>query len=126
MVWSGSPTHERDHERSIALDVLAPLWHKADAQFYAPFKGAAPSLDGNKTPLIPPDHLFTDFPHTPPALPPPSCLATVSNAAATPAGPPDFCSANVVLANPDFYICKSLGYACYRTFSLSFMHCYTF
>ena len=44
LVWSGSPTHERDHERSIPLALLAPLWEKIDAQFYAPFKGATTAL----------------------------------------------------------------------------------
>jgi tetratricopeptide (TPR) repeat protein len=44
LVWSGSASHERDHERSIPLALLAPLWDKIDAQFYAPFKGAANAL----------------------------------------------------------------------------------
>jgi hypothetical protein len=41
LVWAGSPTHQRDHERSIKLEQLAPILDAVEADFYAPFVGAA-------------------------------------------------------------------------------------
>ena len=61
LVWRGSPTHERDHERSIPLALLEPLWTTIDAAFFAPFKGAAESLHGTTAPITPLDPLINDF-----------------------------------------------------------------
>ncbi len=60
LVWSGSPTHERDHERSIDLRKLAPLWQNLKAQFYAPFIGAGLEQIGG-FPIIRTDQLIGDF-----------------------------------------------------------------
>lgn len=83
LVWSGSPTHERDHERSIPLASFAPIWDKIDAQFYAPFKRAAAPLP---TAILPLDRLITDFADMAALLSQLDCLVTVDTAAAHLAG----------------------------------------
>jgi tetratricopeptide (TPR) repeat protein len=86
LVWSGSPTHERDHERSIPLSMLVPLWAKSDAQFFAPFKGAGESLKDANAPIIPLDHLIADFADMAALLSQLDCLIAVDTAAAHLAG----------------------------------------
>lgn len=46
LVWSGSPTHVRDADRSIPLRHFEPLWNSKalDAVFYAPFQGSSPRV----------------------------------------------------------------------------------
>lgn len=86
LVWSGSPTHERDYERSIPLATLAPLWAKSDTQFFAPFKGAEESLQATNAPVIPLDNLITDFADMAALLVQMDCILTVDTAAAHLAG----------------------------------------
>ncbi len=86
LVWSGSATHERDHERSIPIDKLQPIWEKIDAAFYAPFKGASESLKEIPSPIISLDDLITDFADMTALLSQLDCLITVDTAAAHLAG----------------------------------------
>jgi tetratricopeptide (TPR) repeat protein len=39
LVWAGSPSHEKDHQRSIPLNVCAPLWKQKKLRLYAPVVG---------------------------------------------------------------------------------------
>jgi ADP-heptose:LPS heptosyltransferase len=85
IVWAGSPTHIRDHERSIPLEVLAPALTKINADFYAPFIGAA--LDEIGTlPIQRLDNLITDFADTAALLNQMDCLITVDTSVAHLAG----------------------------------------
>lgn len=86
LVWKGSRTHERDHERSVALSLLAPLWQKIDAQFFAPFKEAAEDLKSGDTPVIDCGNLIHDFADSAALLSQLDCLVTVDTAAAHLAG----------------------------------------
>lgn len=85
VVWAGSSTHERDHERSIPLDFLSPLWRLSDAQFYAPFTGGALDDIGN-APITPLDNLIDDFADTAALIAQMDALITVDTAAAHLAG----------------------------------------
>jgi ADP-heptose:LPS heptosyltransferase len=35
LVWAGNPLHKRDHERSVPLEMFAPVVKALDAQFYS-------------------------------------------------------------------------------------------
>jgi tetratricopeptide (TPR) repeat protein len=63
LVWTGSPTHGKDHQRRIPLDCFAPLLARPDTQFYAPFigEGLTQIVDQPITRL---DHLIHDFADT--------------------------------------------------------------
>jgi Flp pilus assembly protein TadD len=65
LVWSGSPTHDRDAERSLPLASFAPLWEAigAETAFYAPFIGAGVDQIADE-PITPLDKLITDFADT--------------------------------------------------------------
>jgi len=85
LVWRGSVTHERDHERSITLEQLAPVLQKIKAQFYAPFIGEdLTEMDGK--PVIRLDNLITDFADTAALLSQLDCLVSVDTAAVHLAG----------------------------------------
>lgn len=43
LVWSGSRTHERDHERSLGLDTLEPIWKNPNFSCYSLSKGVEAS-----------------------------------------------------------------------------------
>ncbi|MDR3425420.1 MAG: tetratricopeptide repeat protein [Alphaproteobacteria bacterium] len=85
LVWAGSPTHLRDHERSIPLQLFAPFLSAVEADFYAPFSGAAlKQIDD--LPVTPLDSLINDFADTAALLRQLDCLVTVDTAAAHLAG----------------------------------------
>ena len=86
LVWSGSPTHGRDHERSIPLEQLKPLLNNSNLQFFAPFKGAADALNGTQIPITACDHLIADFLDAAALLKQLDCLITVDTASAHLAG----------------------------------------
>ena len=84
LVWTGSPTHERDYERSIPLAKLTPVLD-LPAQFYAPFTGFG--LDQiTDQPIARLDHLIKDFADTAALLSQLDCLVTVDTASAHLAG----------------------------------------
>ncbi|MDE2030123.1 MAG: tetratricopeptide repeat protein [Alphaproteobacteria bacterium] len=85
LVWAGSPTHERDHERSMKLETLALLVKKIEADFYAPFKNPALAQIGN-LPITRVDHLARDFADMAALIAHLDCLITVDTAAAHLAG----------------------------------------
>ncbi|WP_433995339.1 tetratricopeptide repeat protein [Bradyrhizobium betae] len=76
LVWSGNPAHKNDHDRSIALDTLAPLLD-CDVQFVSLQKGARDRdrafLDARPDIVDLTDHL-TDFSDTAALI---SCLDLV-------------------------------------------------
>jgi ADP-heptose:LPS heptosyltransferase len=84
LVWAGSRTHQRDHERSLPLAQLAPLLDIA-ADFYAPFTGNGLEEIGT-LPVTRLDSLITDFADTAALLKQMDCLVTVDTAAAHVAG----------------------------------------
>jgi Flp pilus assembly protein TadD len=86
LVWTGSRTHERDHERSIPLEKFATLLKRDKTQFYAPFKGAGLEEITNQTPVIPLNEHITDFADTAALLKQLDCLITVDTAVAHLAG----------------------------------------
>ncbi|HEU0117076.1 MAG TPA: tetratricopeptide repeat protein [Alphaproteobacteria bacterium] len=86
LVWAGSPTHERDHERSIPLEAFAPLFRKLNATFYSPFTGAGLEEITSGTPVIRLDQLITDFADTAAILQALDYLVTVDTATAHLAG----------------------------------------
>jgi len=86
LVWSGSPTHLRDHERSIPLEMFAPLMRKRDVQFYAPFTGKALDDITPKLPVTRLDALTRDFADTAALLKKLDALITVDTAVAHLAG----------------------------------------
>ena len=63
LVWAGSRTHLRDHERSIGLHLLMPLLDEIKADFYAPLIGDA-VREISDLPITRLDHLITDFADT--------------------------------------------------------------
>ncbi len=84
LVWTGSPTHERDHERSIPLARFAEIL-KLPAQFYAPFTGFG--LDQiTDQPVMRLDNLIKDFADAAALLKQLDCLVTVDTASAHLAG----------------------------------------
>jgi len=85
LIWAGSPTHERDHERSIKLRLLTPLTEKLAADFYAPFTGESLNEIGD-LPILRLDALITDFADTAALLKQLDYLITVDTAAAHLAG----------------------------------------
>ena len=86
LVWKGSATHERDHERSVSLPTLAPLWSIKDAQFFAPFREATEELKSATAPVAPLGHLINDFADMAALLKQLDVLVTVDTAAAHLAG----------------------------------------
>lgn len=90
LVWLGSPTHERDHERSISLEHFTPLFTSIDAQFYAPFTGGGLEKVAEEikeqTPILPLAKHITDFSVTAAFLKQLDCLITVDTATAHLAG----------------------------------------
>ena len=86
LVWAGSPTHERDHERSIALKQFAPLFNRAATQFYAPFIGAGLEEITPDTPVLSLENHITDFADTAALLSQLDHLITVDTAVAHLAG----------------------------------------
>jgi len=85
LVWRGSVTHERDHERSIALEQLTPIFRNPAALYFAPFKGEGLE-ETAKTPVTRLDDLIADFADTAALLSQLDCLITVDTAAAHLAG----------------------------------------
>lgn len=84
LVWAGSRTHERDRERSVRLEQLAPIFDSA-ADFYAPFVGDALEEIGT-FPVVRLDPLMTDFADTAALIRQMDGLITVDTAAAHLAG----------------------------------------
>jgi len=85
LVWTASPTNDRDHEKSMHIEDLAPLWKLPNTQFYAPFVN--PRLAQiTKEPVIRLDHLIGDFADTAALLMQLDCLVSVCTAAAHLAG----------------------------------------
>jgi hypothetical protein len=67
IAWAGRPTHNNDHNRSITLDTLAPLFEVEGAAFVSVQKGpAAAQVAGYKgrAPLIDLDSRIADFEDT--------------------------------------------------------------
>lgn len=85
LVWTGSCTHERDHERSLRLEQWAPLFYSVAADFYAPFIGEGLNEIGD-LPITRLDHLITDFADTAALLKQMDYLVSVDTAAAHVAG----------------------------------------
>ncbi|MDR3450554.1 MAG: tetratricopeptide repeat protein [Alphaproteobacteria bacterium] len=85
LIWAGSRTHERDHERSIALTQLAPLLKLVPADFYAPFTGDALAEIGD-LPVIRLDKTISDFADTATLIAQMDAVVTVDTAAAHLAG----------------------------------------
>jgi tetratricopeptide (TPR) repeat protein len=85
LVWAGSPTHERDHERSLPLATLSPIFTAVAADFYAPFTGDALSQIGS-FPVTRLDHIMSDFADTAALLNQMDCIITVDTAVAHLAG----------------------------------------
>ena len=85
LVWSGSPTHERDFERSLPLNAFAPLWNKVEARFYAAFTGAGLDQITNE-PIARLDKYIKDFADTAALLTQFNALVTVDTAVAHLAG----------------------------------------
>jgi Flp pilus assembly protein TadD len=89
LVWAGSPTHERDHERSLLLEQLKPVLRKlgGSVQFYAPFTGSAlDEIEGVDDSIIALDNLITDFADTAALLLQLDLLITVDTSTAHLAG----------------------------------------
>jgi Tfp pilus assembly protein PilF len=57
LVWTGSPKHKNDHNRSILLEKFSPLTELADISFYSLQKGAASEQAKNP----PKDMKFIDY-----------------------------------------------------------------
>ena len=85
LVWAGSPTHERDHERSIPIELFAPLIKDVDAEYVAPFVGDALDDIGD-LPIKRIDQHIKDFADTAAILRQLDCLITVDTAVAHLAG----------------------------------------
>jgi Tfp pilus assembly protein PilF len=85
LAWAGSPTHQRDYERSMPLKFFAPLLNEVAADFYAPFVGDALNDIGD-FPIIRLDVLIADFADTAALLKQMDCLITVDTAVAHLAG----------------------------------------
>jgi hypothetical protein len=85
LVWAGSRTHLRDHERSIPLKLFAPLVNGLKADFYAPFLGDALEEIGD-LPITRLDNLINDFADTASLIRQMDCLITVDTVAAHLAG----------------------------------------
>ncbi len=89
LVWAGSPTHKRNHERTVPLVALASLWTHPRAEtcaFYAPFIGQGLGDVGQNPPIIGLDHLIHDFTDTAALLRQLDLLITVDTAVAHLAG----------------------------------------
>jgi hypothetical protein len=86
LVWAGSRTHERDHERSLLLDQFAPLFTIKDLQFFALFKGDGLEEITDDTPVMSLADSLKDFADTAAILGQLDYLVTVDTAAAHLAG----------------------------------------
>lgn len=64
LVWTASPTHQRDHERSVHLDDLAPLWKIKGSRYYAPFVNPRIDSQLKSQPVVRLDKLIGDFADT--------------------------------------------------------------
>ncbi|MDP9128148.1 MAG: tetratricopeptide repeat protein [Pseudomonadota bacterium] len=86
IVWAGSASHERAHERSIPIEMFARVFEQIPGHYYAPFTG--PELDDIKPPLpvMRLDHLISDFADTAGLLMQLDWLITVDTAVAHLAG----------------------------------------
>ena len=83
IVWSGSKTHERDHERSIKFGAFLPLFEKINGDFYALTPDHPTDMPAS---LIWLDHLIKDFADTAALLMQLDALITVDTATAHLAG----------------------------------------
>ncbi len=102
LVWTGSPTHERDHERSISLDRFAPLFAQAKAEFYAPFTGVGLEEITDGTPVTALGNLIGDFSDTAALLRQLDCLVTVDTSVAHLAGALDVTTYLLLQYSPDW------------------------
>ena len=64
LIWSGSPTHERDHERSFDLLKLEPIWKNIAANYFALFKGCSLNEITTDIPVISLSDQICDFADT--------------------------------------------------------------
>jgi len=85
IVWTGSSTHMRNHERSMPLSMFGDLLKQTDADFYAPFVGNTLDDIGDM-PIQRLDHLINDFADTAALIWQMDYLITVDTAAAHLAG----------------------------------------
>ncbi len=102
LVWKGSATHERDHERSVDLQLLAPLLNLPNAEFFAPFVGAAKELQQKNLPIVPLDAFIGDFADAAALTAQLDCLITVDTAAAHLAGALGVCTYLLLPLCPDW------------------------
>jgi len=85
LVWAGSRTHERDHERSITLQALQPLLQEHRYDFYAVSTADTSQEIGDRA-MIRLDPLIGDFADTAALLRQLDCLISVDTAVAHLAG----------------------------------------
>lgn len=85
LVWAGSPTHERAHERSMHLAQFSRLVSEIPARWYAPFAGFGIE-EAQDTPVTRLDPLIKDFADTAALLAQLDLLITVDTAVAHLAG----------------------------------------
>ncbi|MER2520026.1 MAG: tetratricopeptide repeat protein [Bdellovibrionales bacterium] len=86
LVWTASPTHQRDHERSISLNALAALWGIKGSRYYAPFVNPRIDEQLRSQPIIRLDKVISDFADTAALLWQLDGLVAVDTAAAHLAG----------------------------------------
>lgn len=86
LVWMGSSTHARDHERSIDLQRLEPLWGIPSVSFYAPFIGSNLEMACQQVPIQLLGNQIRDFADTAAILKQLDCVITVDTAVAHLAG----------------------------------------
>jgi tetratricopeptide (TPR) repeat protein len=85
VVWTASPTNERDYEKSMHISELAPLWPLPNTKFYAPFVN--PRLDQiTNEPIVRLDKQISDFADTAAFLAQMDCVISVCTASAHLAG----------------------------------------
>ncbi len=85
LVWTASPTNDRDYEKSMPLAALDPLWKLGNVEFCAPFVNPRLDLIAGQ-PIRRLDSLITDFADTAALLAQLDGLVTVCTAAAHLAG----------------------------------------
>ncbi len=86
IVWTGSPTHQRDGERSLRLDDFASLWGIKGSRYYAPFTGPRIDEQLRSQPVMRLDRSIGDFADTAALLWQLDGLVAVDTAAAHLAG----------------------------------------
>lgn len=86
IVWTASPTHQRDHERSLQLNAFAPLWGIKGSRYYAPFVNARIDEQLKSQPITRLEKLIGDFADTASLLWQLDGLISVDTAAAHLAG----------------------------------------